>query len=159
MNLSIFDNARIDEVFKDFVSFATTKKCKSLSNKGKPKSSQRQRCFVFPHQALGQQIPPTKNSKNYYYNPHTWHQWNTKHIINVAIWMDPRTHFNLCYQVTCLSQWKKINMRMILTRRREDAGECLGYHNVRTQHIPLCWNAQSLTKGKVIEPCGCIKST
>jgi len=26
---------------------------------------------------------------------------------------------------------------MILTRRREDAGECLGYHNVRTQHINI----------------------
>ncbi len=62
--------------------------------------------------------------------------------------MDPRTHFNLCYQGTCLSQWKKINMTMILTRRREDVRECLGYHNVRTQHIPLCWNAQSPNKGE-----------
>jgi len=112
-NLSIFGNARIDEVFKDFVSFASTKKCESLSNIGKPKSPRRQRCFVFPHRALRQQIPPTKNSKNYYYNPHTWCQWNTKHVIDVAIWVDPRTHFNLCYQGTCLSQWKKIGLSML----------------------------------------------
>ncbi len=98
MNLSIFGNARIEELFKDFVSFASTNKCKRLSNKREPKSPRRQRCFVFPHQALRQQIPSTKNSKNYYYNPHTWWQWNAKHVIDVTIWMNPRTHFNLSYK-------------------------------------------------------------